>query len=211
MSKELFALDTMKLRDMMTVPGLPNPMEVMMKQTVDGLHKKEMAMIKDILRHHIDCPIEGELTREKVKAAGIRGVMYSDNFPQSRIEHDGNGICISVTSGLMGVVQGDWLIGQGGARRPLTDKERHYFERLERKEQLTGRMVVIKEHGDEERVCYCHGVENDNGTAYWQFADSNGSTWQIPTDEVHPRLANDDEVVAYYLAQCREVAKCNYE
>lgn len=206
MSKELFALDTMKLRDMMTVPELPNPMEAV----IDGLHKKEMAVIEDILRHHIDCPIEGELTREKVKAARIRGVMYSDNFPQSRIEDNGKDICISVTSGLMGVVQGDWLIGAGGTRRPLTDKERNYYERQERMEQMAGRAVVIKEY-DEDRVCYCHGVENDNGTAYWQFADSNGSTWQVPTDEVQPRLANDDEVAAYYLAQCREVAKCNYE
>ena len=129
-------LDTLKLRDMTTVPELPDPMEVVMKQAVDGLHKKEMAVIEDILRHHIDCPIEGELTREKVKAAGIRGVMYSDNFPQSRIEDNGKDICISVTSGLMGVVQGDWLIGEGGARRPLTEKERNYFERQECMEQM---------------------------------------------------------------------------
>lgn len=64
-------LDTLKLRDMMTEPELPSPMEAVMKQTMDGLHKKEMAVIEDILRHHIDCTIEGELTCEKVKAAGI--------------------------------------------------------------------------------------------------------------------------------------------
>lgn len=131
-------LDTLKLRDMMTVPELPDPMLVVMKQTMDGLHKKELAVIEDILRHHIDCPIEGEMTREKVKAARIRGVMYSDNFPQLRIEDNGKDICISVTSGLMGVVQGDWLIGAGGARRPLTDKERDYYERQERMEQMAG-------------------------------------------------------------------------
>jgi hypothetical protein len=203
-------LDTLKLRDMMTVPELPSPMAVAMKQTMDGLHKKEMAVIEDILRHHIDCPIEGELTREKVKAAGIRGVMYSDNFPQSRIEDNGKDICISVTSGLMGVVQGDWLIGAGGARRPLTDKERNYYERQERMEQMAGRAVVINELG-EDRVCYCHGVENDNGTLYWQFADSNWSTWQIPVDELTPRLATDAEIVASYISACKEVAKQEYE
>ena len=203
-------LDTLKLRDMMTVPELPDPMEAVMKQTMDGLYKKEMEVIEDILRHHIDGPIEGELTREKVKAAGIRGVMYSDNFPQSRIEDNGKDICISVTSGLMGVVQGDWLIGAGGARRPLTDKERNAYERQERMEQMAGRAVVINELG-EDRVCYCHGVENDNGTLYWQFADSNGSTWQIPVDELTPRLATDAEIVASYISACKEVAKQEYE
>ena len=62
-------LDTLKLRDMITMPELPSPEEVVMKQAMDGLYKKEMAVIEDILRHHIECPIEGELTREKVKAA----------------------------------------------------------------------------------------------------------------------------------------------
>lgn len=110
---------------------LTSPADTIMKQTIDELHKKEMDVIEDILRHHIDCPIDGELTHEKVKAAGIRGVMYSDEFPQSRIENDDKGIRISITSGLMGVVQGDWLIGEGGARRPLTDKERDYYDRQE--------------------------------------------------------------------------------
>ena len=132
-------LDTLKLRDMMTVPELPDPMEVVMKQAMDGLHKKEMAVIEDILCHHIDGPIEGELTREKVKAAHIRGVMYSDNFPQLKTGDNGKDICISVTSGLMGVVQGDWLIGEGGARRPLTEKERDFCERQECMEQMAGK------------------------------------------------------------------------
>ena len=132
-------LDTLKLRDMITVPELPSPEEVVMKQAMDGLYKKEMAVIEDILRHHIECPIEGELTREKVKAAHIRGVMYSDNFPQLKADNNGKDICISVTIGLMGVVQGDWLIGAGGARRPLTEKERDYYERQERMEQMSGK------------------------------------------------------------------------
>lgn len=203
-------LDTLKLRDMITVPELPSPMEAVMKQTIDGLHKKEIAVIEDILRHHIDDPIEGELTREKVKAAHIRGVMYSDNLPLSRIEDNGKDICISVTSGLMGVVQGDWLIGAGGARRPLTDKERNFYERQECMEQMSGKAVVINELG-EDRVCYCHGVENDNGTLYWQFADSNGSTWQIPVDELTPRLATDAEMAASYIRECKAVAKQEYE
>ena len=203
-------IDTLKLREKMMVPDMPSPVELMIQQTMDGLKKKEWEVIEDILRHHIDNPIEGELTREKVKAAGIRGVMYSDEFPQSKIEEDGNDIRFSITSGLMGVVQGDWLIGQGGARRPLTDKERDFYERQERMEQMTGRAVVINEHG-EDRVAYCHGVENDNGTMYWQFADSNYSTWQIPVDEVTPRLATDADIAASYIEACKEVAKHEYE
>ena len=106
---------------------------------VQQKYQKEVwGAVEHILRHHIDCPIEGELTREKVKAAHIRGVMYSDNFPQSRIEDNGKDICISVTIGLMGVVQGNWLIGAGGARRPLTEKECDYYERQERMEQMGG-------------------------------------------------------------------------
>ena len=130
-------IDTLKLREKMMVPDMPSPVELMIQQTMDGLKKKEWEVIDDILHHHIDNPIDGELTKEKVKAAGIRGVMYSDEFPQSKIEEDGNDIRFSVTSGLMGVVQGDWLIGQGGARRPLTDKERDFYERLERMERMT--------------------------------------------------------------------------
>ena len=38
--------------------------------------KIELAAIEDILRHHIENPIEGELTREKVKRAGVRCIVY---------------------------------------------------------------------------------------------------------------------------------------
>lgn len=156
-------LDTLKLREMITLPELPNPMEAVMKQTMDGLHKKEMEVIEDILRHHIDCPIEGKLTREKVKAAHIRGVMYSDNFPQLKADDNGKDICISVTSGLMGVVQGDWLIGAGGARRPLTEKERDYYERQERQDlhlALKHEWFVAFKEGDKP-------VEFREITAHW--------------------------------------------
>ena len=73
-----------------------------------------------------------------------------------------------------------------------------------------GQPVVISELG-EDRVCYCHGVENDNCTLYWQFADSNWSTWQIPVDKLTPRLATDAEIAASYISACKAVAKQEYE
>ena len=115
-----------------------------------------------------------------------------------------------MNSQLLGVVQGTWLIGEGGVRRPLTDKERRHFDQLDLQEQCVGKLVVYEDEV-EQHVAYCHGIEHDDTGDYWQFADTDYSTCQLLVSEVTPRLATDSEVVADYLAKCRETAKNEYE
>ena len=84
--------------------------------------------VEHILRNHIDNPIVGELTREKIKAAGIRSVFFSEKPPNLEFEkRDEKGISYKFTSNLIGVAQGHWMIHYNGARRPLTDNEEAYL------------------------------------------------------------------------------------
>lgn len=103
------------------------------------VHKMEMAAIEDILRHHIENPIEGELTREKVKRAGVRCVVYDEAMNGEAAAdtkwEDGN-LYVEVQSAFLGVAQGDWLIGPHGIRRRLTEKEEAYLSRLEQEEWM---------------------------------------------------------------------------
>lgn len=100
---------------------------------VEQKYKKAvLAAIERILRYYIDNPIEGELTKEKIKTAGIRSVFFSDDPPKLEYEEcDEKGIRCKFTSNLIGVAQGHWMIGHDGARRPLTEKEEQYLTNLE--------------------------------------------------------------------------------
>ncbi len=103
------------------------------------IHKIELAAIEDILRHHIENPIEGELTREKVKRAGVRCIVYDadmngEYMPDMKWE-DGN-LKLEITSPLLGIAQGEWLIGRNGIRRRLTEEEEAYLSRLEQEEWM---------------------------------------------------------------------------
>ncbi len=103
------------------------------------IHKIELAAIEDILRHHIENPIEGELTREKVKRAGIRCIVYDEAINGEAAANtkweDGN-LYIEVQSAFLGIAQGDWLIGPNGIRRKLTEKEEAYLSKLEQEEWM---------------------------------------------------------------------------
>ncbi len=103
------------------------------------VHKMEMAAIEDILRHHIENPIEGELTREKVKRAGVRCVVYDEamngEVAADTKWKDGN-LYVEVQSAFLGIAQGDWLIGPHGIRRRLTEKEEAYLSKLELEEWM---------------------------------------------------------------------------
>ena len=128
-------ISTINLRAIMNTPMIGiDPMQNVAKKALHGIADEEKRIIDDILRNHIDHPIEGELTREKVKAAGIRGVAYDKEGPKADFENREQRMVFTVTSALLGVVQGDWLIGAGGVRRPLTDKERKFFDELDRRE-----------------------------------------------------------------------------
>lgn len=103
------------------------------------VHKMEMAAIEDILRHHIENPIEGELTREKVKRAGVRCVVYDETMNGEVAADtkwkDGN-LYVEVQSAFLGIAQGDWLIGPHGIRRRLTEKEEAFLSKLEQEEWM---------------------------------------------------------------------------
>lgn len=120
-------MDSLNVRQALEVPELQiSPVSLVMQRCAREICEKETAVIEDILRHHIENPIEGEITREKIAAAGILGIVYDeemDRLPFSEVKVGDKSVTFEVTSALLGVVQGEWLIGPGGIRRPLTKKE----------------------------------------------------------------------------------------
>lgn len=96
------------------------------------MQEKIYEAVEDILRKYIDNPIEGELTREKVKAAGIRSVFFRDDPPELKYEsQDEKNVNFTFTTNLIGVAQGNWMILPNGARRPLTEKEEEFLAQQE--------------------------------------------------------------------------------
>lgn len=96
------------------------------------MQEKIYKAVEDILRKYIDNPIEGELTREKVKAAGIRSVFFRDDPPELKYEsQDEKNVNFTFTTNLIGVAQGNWMILPNGARRPLTEKEEEFLAQQE--------------------------------------------------------------------------------
>ena len=129
-------LDNINVRAKMTIPELPdlNPSNMLMEQCMREFRKQEEAAIEKILREYIDNPIVGEITREKVKAAGIRGIVYDadmDGRAFSEIKTEGNNVRLVMTSALLGIAQGHWLIAHNGLRRMLSEKEEAYFRHME--------------------------------------------------------------------------------
>lgn len=96
------------------------------------MQEKIYEAVEDILRKYIDNPIEGELTREKVKVAGIRSVFFRDDPPELKYEsQDEKNVNFTLTTNLIGVAQGNWMILPNGARRPLTEKEEEFLAQQE--------------------------------------------------------------------------------
>lgn len=96
------------------------------------MQEKIYEAVEDIMRKYIDNPIEGELTREKVKAAGIRSVFFRDDPPELKYEsQDEKNVNFTFTTNLIGVAQGNWMILPNGARRPLTEKEEEFLAQQE--------------------------------------------------------------------------------
>lgn len=116
--------------------GIENAQFDLMAYVQEKYKKAVWGAVESILRNHIDNPIVGELTAEKVKAAGIRSFYISEDPPHLEFEKcDEKEVSCKLTSNIMGVVQGHWVIYSNGARRPLTDKEEAY---LTAQEQLVG-------------------------------------------------------------------------
>ena len=91
--------------------------EKMMKEFSTGLWKG----IENILHLYIDNPIEGELTREKMKAAGVMGLIH-EKYPKpwdidTSSEKD---VKVTINSSILGVRQGDMLIQFNGDRMHIS-------------------------------------------------------------------------------------------
>ena len=115
--------------------GIENAQFDLLAYVQQKYQKAVWKAVEHILRNHIDNPIEGELTREKIKAAGIRSVFFSSDPPNLEIEKcDEKEVTCRMTSNLIGVAQGHWMIYYNGARRPLTDKEEEHLAKEERQE-----------------------------------------------------------------------------
>ena len=117
--------------------GIENAQFDLMAYVQQKYQKAVWGAVEHILRNHIDNPIEGELTREKIKAAGIRSVFFSEEPPNLEFEKcDEKEVSCKLTSNLIGVAQGRWMIYYNGARRLLTDKEETYLAAQEQQERF---------------------------------------------------------------------------
>ena len=126
------------LKGIVIHPLLSNEMENMTEmieeQTIHNFFKKEREIVEKILREYIDNPIKGEITREKIKAAGIRAVVYDEDMngePLPEIKATDGCISLTITSALIGVAQGNYMISADGLRRRLTEKEEAYLRKKE--------------------------------------------------------------------------------
>lgn len=112
--------------------GIENAQFDLIGYVQNKMQEKIYEAVEDILRKYIDNPIEGELTREKVKAAGIRSVFFRDEPPELKYEsQDEKNVNFTLTTNLIGVAQGNWMILPNGARRPLTEKEEEFLAQQE--------------------------------------------------------------------------------
>ena len=91
--------------------------EKMMKEFSTGLWRG----IENILHLYIDHPIEGELTKEKMKAAGVMGLIH-EKYPKpwdidTSSDKD---VKVTINSSILGVRQGDMLIQFNGDRMHIS-------------------------------------------------------------------------------------------
>ena len=91
--------------------------EKMMKEFSTGLWKG----IEKILHLYIDHPIEGELTKEKMKAAGVIGLIH-EKYPKPWYidTSSDKDVKVTINSSILGVRQGDMLIQFNGDRMHIS-------------------------------------------------------------------------------------------
>lgn len=101
-----------------------NPFNQLVSKGMSNMRRKESEQIEYILRHWIDDPIKGEITKESLRERCIRTVLYKEpNEMDSEVKQSGDTLTFTITSGLLGVVQGDYLIGINGQRSLLTEEQ----------------------------------------------------------------------------------------
>jgi hypothetical protein len=92
------------------------------------LHDHEWGSIQNILHTHIDNPIDGELTKQKLKAANIKGLIYQEESIDPQVDWSAKGMNIIMTSNILGIRQGDTLIQHNGNRMPVGEIPVAWFE-----------------------------------------------------------------------------------
>lgn len=101
-----------------------NPVNSFIDKCCSDIKRKESEQVEHILRNWIDDPITGPITKESLRQRCVRTILYKDhNMMDSKIEQFGNNLTIKVTSLLLGVVQGDYIIGVDGQRSRLTEEQ----------------------------------------------------------------------------------------
>lgn len=75
--------------------------------------------IDKILHQYIDNPITGEITKEKLKAANIVGIIRTKFKALPQIEQLKDSVRLTFNSGIIGIRQGDVLITANGQRFQL--------------------------------------------------------------------------------------------
>ncbi|MBQ6984561.1 MAG: hypothetical protein IJQ20_06490 [Paludibacteraceae bacterium] len=96
--------------------------------TVRQLVKRENDALENILRSHIDNPIVGEITKDKLKASGVSGIIRRKELFLPEIEKTDKGISYTLQSDVLGISQGDMLIQFSGARMLLCDIPCEWYE-----------------------------------------------------------------------------------
>ena len=132
----------------------------LMSYVQQKFQKAVWGAVEHILRNHIDNPIVGELTREKIKAAGIRSVFYPEDPPNLEFEkRDEKEVSCKLTSNPIGVAQGHLMIHYNGARRPLTEEEEAYLAAQEQQSAVA------------DEYCKAVATEIVNNTSEEQLAE----------------------------------------
>ena len=95
----------------------------------EDFRKKYWEAIEHILHTHIDNPIVGEITKEKLRAADIQGLIHSEDAPDLEVDTT-DPLCVRMIlhSSLLGVRQGDMLIQENGNRMPVDKIPVRWYE-----------------------------------------------------------------------------------
>ena len=102
----------------------------MQKKVFAEMRKRLWDTFEHILRNHIDNPIVGELTKEKLKAADIRGLIRDDDEQDMKIDtkSDDKNVIMTIYTNWLGVRQGDMLIQENGNRIPVDEIPCKWYE-----------------------------------------------------------------------------------
>lgn len=126
-------IDKLKVRVMIDIPEInipaSDPLQIAMERMFNDLQNKEWQMIENIIRCHIDNPIEGDLTPQKFRERNLVSVVYENSFSFPSIQETPVDVTITVRSSLIGVRQGDVIIRPDGSRFwPTKEFLHHCFQ-----------------------------------------------------------------------------------